>query len=156
MNYYIYKGSILNTEADLSAKDGIIVLNEEQFNFAIDKPNATISEILNCELVVNNFEVTEQYIYDIKEMVYLSYSECEARNTGASGTLKIAQFAQAGCSKAIANVQWVTDLYTEMYSKIEQISNGNYEVDLFPSESIKQKPYSYRECEEQYISLIQY
>lgn len=155
MNYYIYKGLILNTEADLSAKDGITVLNEEQIQFYIDNPTATISEILNCELVTNNFEVTEQYIYDIKEMVYKSYSECEARNTGASGTLKIAQFAQAGCSKAVANIQWVTDLYTEMYTKIEQIDNGNYEVALFPSESIKQKPYSYRECEEQYISLNQ-
>jgi hypothetical protein len=155
MNYYIYNNERLKTEADLSAKDGIIVLNEEQFNFAIDKPNATISEILNCELVTTDVEVTEQYIYDLKEMIYLSYSDCESRNTGASGTLKIAQFAQAGCSKAIANVQWVTNLYAEMYSKIEQIDNGNYEVDLFPSESIKQKPYSYRECEQQYISLNQ-
>ena len=142
LNYYYNDGMVLATEATLDYNP----LSEEQIFFYKNNANASLGEILKCRVNVP-FEAT---LYNLKEIVYKAYADCEAFNTGASGTLKIAQFAEYGCSYALANVKWINDLYSEMYLKISQLECGVRDMDLYPSEELKYKPYPFYECEKQY------
>lgn len=143
LNYYHNGGIILVTEANLECER----LNNQQIIFYENNPNASVEEILNCKEDVPS----EMSLYDLKEIVYQNYANCEALNTGASGTLKIAQFAESGCESAISNVIWINELYAEMYLKIEQIECGIRDIDFYPSDKVKNKPYSFKECEKEYI-----
>jgi hypothetical protein len=145
MNYYINNGIIHTTEAVLDYTQ----LTEEQVLFFEANPNASVNEVLACQ-------IDEPYVMPAQlliDMCYSNYSKCESDNIGASGAVKINEYAKAGCSKSIANCNWVNDLYTEMFTKITQIEGGDRNVNTYPSQELQTKPYTFRECTLEYLSL---
>jgi hypothetical protein len=123
MNYYIYKGVILNTEADLSAKDGIIVLNEEQIQFYIDNPTATIGEIINCELV-DNTPTLEQVKAMCIEMVSRNYTAVIDDNFDSVLPPPVWDGFKNGYEKCTAVTAWVTQKSNDRCTKIQAIKDA--------------------------------
>ncbi len=173
MNYYHKLGKIYITEAELNYD----ALTENQIQFYLDNKvgydngTVSVSEILNCKFN----EPVEVPLQQLVDMTTENYSKCEFNNIGASGAIKTNEYAKFGCQlagcpialacestasctisltpKSLANINWVNTLYYEMFVKIAQIESGDRTVSLFPSENIKTKPYSYRECEEEFITV---
>jgi hypothetical protein len=54
MNYYVKNQKLLITEANLSTQNGFSELNNEQIDFFSRNQNASVDEILNCQLRENS------------------------------------------------------------------------------------------------------
>ena len=167
MNYYHKQGKIYKTGAMLNYD----ALTENQIEFYEANPNASVSEILNCQFD----EPVKIPLQQLVDMTTENYSKCEFNNIGASGAIKTNEYAKFGCQlagcpialvcgstesctisltpKSLANINWVNTLYYEMFYKIAQIEAGDRTVNLFPSENIKVKPYSFRECTEEFYTV---
>lgn len=167
MNYYHKQGKIYVTEAELNYDS----LTENQIQFYLENPTAKVNEVLNCKFD----DPVEMPLQMLVDMTTENYSKCEFNNIGASGAIKTNEYAKFGCQlagcpialacgntascsisltpKSLANINWVNTLYAEMFAKIAQIEAGDRTVDLFPSESIKIKPFTFRECTEEFYTV---
>ena len=149
MNYYIKNNKIYITEANLGCEMGFYQMTVEQALFYETNRDASITEIINCKLDVEikNTISKEELEFEI----YTKYEKAETNNLTPAGAIQLAEWCQMGLSKALAVRQWIVDLYNERDDKLTKIENGEYDVDLNPSQP--EKPYSFREMKMEFLEI---
>jgi hypothetical protein len=75
-------------------------------------------------------------------LLYLNYRNIELSNITPAGAIQLDEWCIKGNEKALAVRKWVTDLYNERDSKMDEVEKGG---DPDPNPSSTTKPYSFRE-----------
>ena len=151
MNYYHKKGKIYITDAVLTYD----ALTENQIQFLIDNPNASVSEVLNCQLVEPIvFSLTDYKRMKIDEV---SRNHTDMTNANFDCTLTPLGFDgfKLGYPKSTAVFSWCVmqaDVRSQKINSI-MIATTKEEVDAVSTDfDNKIKPYTAEELFYEYLT----
>jgi len=91
--------------------------------------------------------ILEEQKQNLINRIYDLYQECEIFNITPAGAIQLAEWCAYGRPKAMADRQWIIDLYDERDAKLDLVEAGDLSVDPHPSTPIK--PFSFRELKEE-------
>lgn len=157
MNYYIKNNKLLITEANLSNQNGFSELNVEQIDFFCKNQNASVSEILNCQLIENQEPVLDVVKREKCARVDSIYSNIYNINFNVASAINIGFAFHAGCTKAKIATAWIVSLSLEKTQKKSDIMNLTTIDDVFnynitPSSEVC--PVTTDELRDEYLELI--
>lgn len=151
MNYYHKQGKIYITDAVLTYD----ALTENQIQFLIDNPNASVSEVLNCQLV-------EQPVFNLSDYKRIKIAEVSKNHTDMTNanfdcTLAPLGFDgfKLGYPKSTAVFSWCVmqaDIRSQKINSI-MIATTKEEVDAVNTDfENKIKPYTAEELFYEYLT----
>lgn len=96
-----------------------------------------------AERVVEIIDLAPQELQTRLDEIYAAYEKVEVANITAAGAVQLAEWCQAGNTRALEVRAWLLALYAERDTKLTAIEAGDVTVDPKPSQPWK--PWSFRE-----------
>lgn len=157
MNYYVKNQKLLITEANLSTQNGFSELNNEQIDFFSRNQNASVDEILNCQLRENSEPALDVVKREKCARVDAIYSNIYNTNFNVASAINIGFAFHAGCQKAKTATAWIVSLSLEKTQKKSDIMglttiDDVFNYDITPTSEVC--PVTTDELRDEYLELI--